>query len=84
VPARDEAGRLLPGPGARELGRLGGKAASSRTLRSAVSEIERQVIAGALERHQGNKAKVARELGLSYPTLLSRIRAFGLEGSRRS
>ena len=55
---------------------------AGQTLRSAVSETERQVIAEALERHRGNKAKVARELGLSYPTLLGRIRAFGLEGGR--
>ena len=50
-----------------------------RTLRSTVSELERQVIAEALDRHHGNKAGVARELGLSYPTLLGRIRVFGLE-----
>ena len=50
-----------------------------RTLRSTVSELEKQVIAEALERHHGNKSSVARELGLSYPTLLGRIRTFGLE-----
>lgn len=54
-------------------------AAASRTLRSNITELERQLIAGALARHRGNKARVARELGVSYPTLLSRIRAFGLE-----
>jgi len=46
--------------------------AASRTLRSNVSELERQLIADALARHRGNKARVARELGVSYPTLLSR------------
>jgi len=37
------------------------------------------MIAGALARHRGNKARVARELGVSYPTLLNRIRAYRLE-----
>jgi Nif-specific regulatory protein len=53
-----------------------------RTLRRSVSELERRMIAEALERYHGNKARVARELGLSYPTLLSRIRAYGLEANR--
>jgi Nif-specific regulatory protein len=53
-----------------------------RTLRRSVSELERRMIAEALERCHGNKARVARELGLSYPTLLSRIRAYGLEVNR--
>jgi transcriptional regulator with GAF, ATPase, and Fis domain/Tfp pilus assembly protein PilF len=53
--------------------------AAGRTLRSNVSELERQLIASALVRHRGNKAKVARELGVSYPTLLSRIRAYRLD-----
>lgn len=50
-----------------------------RTLRSSVSELEKQVIHDALGRHHGNKARVARELGISYPTLLQRIRVYGLE-----
>ena len=53
-----------------------------RTLRTSVSELERKLIVEALERFHGNKARVARELGLSYPTLLSRIRSYGLEASR--
>ncbi len=56
-------------------------ASRGRTLRSSVSELEKRVIADALERCHGNKARVARELGLSYPTLLGRIRTYGLEGS---
>jgi len=47
-----------------------------------VSELEKKLIAEALEQFHGNKARVARELGLSYPTLLSRIRAYGLEPAR--
>jgi len=77
----------------REPGTPGGQAAlpaaaapapgrAPRSLRSSISDLERQLIAEALRRHRGNKAKVARELGLSYPTLLSRIRAFRLEADR--
>jgi DNA-binding NtrC family response regulator len=50
-----------------------------RTLRQSVAELERQMIADALTHFRGNKARVARELGLSYPTLLGRIRSYGLE-----
>jgi len=52
---------------------------ADRTLKSNVTELEKQMIASALARHRGNKARVARELGVSYPTLLGRIRAYGLE-----
>ena len=55
------------------------EARAGRSLKSAVSEVERRFIEEALERNRGNKTRVARELGLSYPTLLQRIRAFGLE-----
>ncbi len=60
-----------------------GAAKGARTLRKSVSELERKLIVEALDRFHGNKARVARELGLSYPTLLSRIRSYGLEGSRQ-
>jgi len=53
-----------------------------RSLRHSVSELERKLIVEALERFHGNKARVARELGLSYPTLLGRIRTYGLENAR--
>jgi two-component system response regulator HydG len=55
-----------------------------RTLRSSIAEMEKQVITEALRRNHGNKARVARELGLSYPTLLGRIRAFGLGAGSES
>jgi transcriptional regulator with GAF, ATPase, and Fis domain/tetratricopeptide (TPR) repeat protein len=51
----------------------------SRSLRSNVAVLERRMIAEALERHGWNKARTARELGLSYPTLLAKIRGFNLE-----
>jgi len=37
------------------------------------------MISQALERHHWNKARTARELGLSYPTLLTKIRLFKIE-----
>jgi transcriptional regulator with GAF, ATPase, and Fis domain/Tfp pilus assembly protein PilF len=54
------------------------------TLRANVSQLERRMIAEALERHRWNKARVARELGLSYPTLLSRIRTLRIERRRQA
>jgi transcriptional regulator with PAS, ATPase and Fis domain len=60
-----------------------GKARKNGTsLRSNVSDLERRMIAEALDRNRWNKAKVARELGLSYPTLLARIRTLGIERRR--
>ena len=55
---------------------------TGRSLRSNISELERRMIAEALERHRWNKAKVARELGLSYPTLLTKIRTLEIERRR--
>jgi DNA-binding NtrC family response regulator len=51
----------------------------AQSLRMRVADLERGLIAESLERHRGNKSKVARELGLSYPTLLGRIKAYRLE-----
>src|SRR5262249_1347414 len=59
-----------------------GASRGGRSLRRSVSELERKLIVEALDRYHGNKARVARELGLSYPTLLSRIRSYGLETAR--
>jgi transcriptional regulator with GAF, ATPase, and Fis domain/Tfp pilus assembly protein PilF len=63
-------------------GAAGNGGEAGRSLRSSVSELERRVISEALDRHRWNKAKVARELGLSYPTLLARIRNLELERRR--
>jgi Nif-specific regulatory protein len=52
------------------------------TLRSNISELERRMITDALDRSRWNKARAARELGLSYPTLLSKIRTLRLERRR--
>ena len=55
---------------------------TARSLRSNVAVLERRMIADALERNSWNKARAARELGLSYPTLLSKIRTFKIERRR--
>ena len=56
-----------------------GERAPGMSLRSNVSQLEKKMIAQALERHQWNKTRTARELGLSYPTLLTKIRTFKIE-----
>jgi transcriptional regulator with GAF, ATPase, and Fis domain/tetratricopeptide (TPR) repeat protein len=52
------------------------------SLKAAVRSLERRLIADALAECGHNKSEVVRRLGISYPTLLARIRAYGLE--RRS
>ena len=53
-----------------------------RALRTNVALLERRMIAEALERVRWNKARAARELGLSYPTLLTKIRTLKIERRR--
>ena len=56
------------------------------TLRAEVAKVERRLIAQALERHNWNKLQAAKELSLSYPTLLQKIKIFRLDrraGSRQ-
>jgi DNA-binding NtrC family response regulator/tetratricopeptide (TPR) repeat protein len=48
------------------------------TLREAIECVEKQMIRSALEDLGGNKSAVARRLGVSYPTLLSKIKVYGL------
>jgi len=55
---------------------------AGRALRSNVAMLERRMIAEALERVRWNKARSARELGLSYPTLLAKIRTLKIERRR--
>ena len=63
----------------REISSGNGAKVPSRTLRTNVAQLERKMIAEALERNRGNKARTARDLGLSYPTLLTKIRTFKLD-----
>jgi Nif-specific regulatory protein len=57
--------------------------ANGKTLRSNISQLERRMIAEALDRNRWNKARAARDLGLSYPTLLAKIRSLQIERRRR-
>ena len=56
---------------------------NGKSLRSNISQLERRMIAEALDRCRWNKARAARELGLSYPTLLSKIRTLQIERRKR-
>jgi len=46
----------------------------------ALAEMEKQMIADALRRENGNKSRAAAALGLSRTQLLRRVRRFGLDG----
>jgi two-component system response regulator HupR/HoxA len=56
-----------------------GERSNGPSLRSNVAVLERRMISEALDRNRWNKARVARELGLSYPTLLAKIRTHRIE-----
>ncbi len=49
-------------------------------LKAAVRELERQLIRIALERTGGSRPKAAELLGISHPTLLYKVKEFGIEG----
>jgi transcriptional regulator with GAF, ATPase, and Fis domain/Tfp pilus assembly protein PilF len=74
---------LLP-PEMRESLGMTSERVSSLSLRSNVSQLEKRMIAQSLDRNRWNKARAARELGLSYPTLLAKIKAFRIEKTRPS
>lgn len=72
---------LLP-PELRDQVPLAPEKLEGHTLRSNVAVLERRMIAEALDRVRWNKARAARELGLSYPTLLAKIRSLNIERRR--
>jgi transcriptional regulator with GAF, ATPase, and Fis domain len=47
-------------------------------LKERLGEVERQEIIAALIRHGGNKTKAARDLGISYPNLLAKIKQYNI------
>jgi len=51
---------------------------SLRPLKEQIAELERRAVAGALESTAWNRSKAARRLNVSYPTLLQKIRIYGL------
>ncbi len=48
-------------------------------VKEVVRRVERRIIQEALERHHWNKTRVAEELQVSYKTLLTKIKEYGLE-----
>ncbi len=58
----------------------GGKSSGRNrlTLRDRIERIEKEEIQAALKRHNGNKSRTAVELGISYPSLLSKIKRYDL------
>ena len=48
-------------------------------LRRNTAHLEREVIAQALRRTGGNKAKAARLLQVDYKTLHSKVKAYGIQ-----
>ncbi len=60
------------------LGDVAGEAVRSGALRDHVESVERRVIAETLRACGWNRSEAARQLQISYPCLLSKIRTFGL------
>jgi len=81
-----DAAELQPGDlalvqnGTRELADLGFDLSGSlgQATERAVELIERQKIAEALARHDGNKSRTAEDLEVSYKTLLTKIKEYNL------
>ena len=48
-------------------------------LKSALKKLEADYIRAALDAARGNRSEAARRLGLSYPSLLSKIKQYGIE-----
>ena len=60
-------------------GEAGADAAAGRgTLEAAVEALERAIIARGLERTEGNRTMLAKELGISRTTLNERLKRYGL------
>ena len=59
---------------------LGPAVPEQKTLREHVSELENRLIESSLQRSGGNKAEAARCLGISYPSLLQKIKRLPLDG----
>ena len=57
--------------------------AGQTTLREEIARTERRVIADALRQSGGNKSQVARDLKVSYPSLLKKIKEYGLEPAKK-
>lgn len=52
------------------------------TLRKRPGDLTEQEIRMSLEKHRGNKTRVAAELGIAINTLKARMRTFGIDQER--
>jgi transcriptional regulator with PAS, ATPase and Fis domain len=68
----------LSPPPPRNLPEQGIKAVS---LPAAMAECERALLRSVLDKHGGNRARTARELGLTSRTLYNKVKKYGLDGS---
>ncbi len=57
---------------------LGRGSTPTQASAKSISELEREAIANALERWNGNRTKAAEELGISRRTILYKIKRYGL------
>ncbi|UCF78192.1 MAG: sigma 54-interacting transcriptional regulator [Candidatus Eiseniibacteriota bacterium] len=71
---------LLP----REISHQEGGVIEGGSLRTEVERTERRVIGETLEKHGWNKARAAKSLGISYPTLLKKIKELSIDRRHRS
>ncbi len=60
-------------------GRPGGPAPEDLDLKAALRHVEAGYIRAALQRSRGNRSEAARLLGLSYPSLLSKIKLYEID-----
>ena len=51
----------------------------SLDLKAAIRRLEAEYIRAALAKTKGNRSEAARQLGLSYPNLLNKIKIYGIE-----
>jgi two-component system NtrC family response regulator len=49
-----------------------------KNLKEAIEDLERRMIAAALERLENNKSEAARDLGISRSSLISKVKQYGL------
>lgn len=61
-----------------------GAASGAATVPKTIQEIERDAIFAALERHQGDKPKVAAELGIALKTLYNKLNQYQSEIASRA
>ena len=70
--------QFAPSAGGRLLIDIGERVRERVPLTDVLNEVEREYLMESLRHHEGNRAAVARVLGLDLPDLESRLRTFGL------